>query len=208
MNKKEYGCMKKVYILLILLFIFPLSVNADKVKVKLSKCIDGDTVSVIINNEEIKVRFLAVDAPEVDKKEPYSIEAKDFTCDMLTKSKKIYLEYDKNSDKEDKYERILGWVWADDKLLQKELIQNGYAKVAYLYNDYKYTSELKEFESIAKEKKINIWSDYNPTTNTEKKEKKEKKNIYLDRLDKSYEILVIIIAGILALFTIYIKRKK
>lgn len=206
MNKKEYGCMKKVYILLILLFIFPLSVNADKVK--LSKCIDGDTVSVIINNEEIKVRFLAVDAPEVDKKEPYSIEAKDFTCDMLTKSKKIYLEYDKNSDKEDKYGRILGWVWADDKLLQKELIQNGYAKVAYLYNDYKYTSELKEFESIAKEKKINIWSDYNPTTNTEKKEKKEKKNIYLERLDKSYEILVIIIAGILALFTIYIKRKK
>ena len=199
--------MKKIFVLLFILFIIPLNVYAKKDKVKVSKCIDGDTVSVIINNEEKKVRFLAVDAPEIDLNEPYANEAKDFTCNLLTNAKKVYLEYDNNSDKEDKYERILAWVWADDILIQKELIKEGYAKIAYLYGDYKYTSELNKFEVIAKENKLNIWSDYKEEVKKEIK-KKKKIDIYLERLNKSYEILVIVLAGILALITLYLKRKK
>ena len=200
--------MKKIYILIISLFIIPLNVYAKKEEVKFSKCIDGDTITVIINKEERKVRFLAVDAPEIDTNEAYSNEAKEFTCNILTNAKKIYLEYDKNSDKEDKYERILAWVWADDILVQKELIKDGYAKIAYLYADYKYTSELSKFESIAKENKTNIWGDYKEEIKPTPTKKKKKLDIYLDRLNKSYEILVIVIAGILALITLYLKRKK
>lgn len=200
--------MKKIYILIISLFIIPLNVYAKKEEVKLSKCIDGDTITVIINKEERKVRFLAVDAPEIDTNEAYSNEAKEFTCNILTNAKKIYLEYDKNSDKEDKYERILAWVWADDILVQKELIKDGYAKIAYLYGEYKYTSELSKFESIAKENKTNIWGDYKEEIKPTPTKKKKKLDIYLDRLNKSYEILVIVIAGILALITLYLKRKK
>lgn len=202
--------MKKFYLLILVLFIIPFNVYASKTKVKLDKCIDGDTISIIINNEVKKVRFLAVDAPEIDTEEPYSIEAKDYTCKLLTNAKKIYLEYDKNSDKEDKYERILAWVWADDTLVQKELIKDGYARLAYLYGEYKYTSELNKFESVAKENKLNIWSDYKESSNkdTITKKKKSKLDIYLDRISKSYEIIVILIAGILALITLYIRNKK
>lgn len=201
--------MKRIYLLIISLFIIPLNVYAKKEEVKFSKCIDGDTLTVIINKEEKKVRFLAVDAPEIDTNEAYSNEAKEFTCNILTNAKKIYLEYDKNSDKEDKYERILAWVWADDILVQKELVKEGYAKIAYLYGDYKYTSELSKFESIAKANKTNIWGDYKEDIKSiPTKKKKKKLDIYLDRLNKSYEILVIVIAGILALITLYLKRKK
>ena len=200
--------MKKIYILIISLFIIPLNVYAKKEEVKLSKCIDGDTISVIINKEEKKVRFIAVDSPEIDKEEPYSIEAKEFTCNLVTQAKKLYLEYDKNSDETDKYDRIIAWVWADDILVQKELIKDGYARLAYLYSEYKYTSELNKFESVAKEEKKNIWSDYQPKKNKETVKKKKKIEIYLERLSKSYEILVIVIAGILALITFYIKKKK
>ena len=199
--------MKYKYLFLIIILIIPFNVYASKTKVKLDKCIDGDTISVIINNEEKKVRFLAVDAPEIDTNEPYSTEARDFTCNILKNAKKIYLEDDKNSDKEDKYERILAWVWADDILLQNELVKEGYAKIAYLYGDYKYTNELNKYEVIAKDNKLNIWNGYKEEikpTHT----KKKRLNIYLDRLNKSYEILVIVIAGILALITLYLKRKK
>lgn len=200
--------MKKLCILLIL-FIIPINAYAGKTKVKLDKCIDGDTISVIINDDIKKVRFLAVDAPEIDKEEPYSKEAKDFTCNILTNAKKIYLEYDKNSDKEDKYERILAWVWADDILVQKELVKEGYAKIAYLYNEYKYTNELNKFESYAKNDKKNIWGDYQEENDVKKpKQRKKKLDIYLDRLNKSYEIFVIVLAGILALITLYLRRKK
>ena len=191
------------------MFLIPINVYANKIKVKLNKCIDGDTISIIVNKEEKKVRFLAVDSPEIDKNEPFANEAKDFTCNILKNSKQIYLEYDKNSDKTDKYDRLLAWVWADDILVQKELIKEGYASLSYLYGDYKYTSELSLYESEAKNNKLNIWNNTEKVRKTIKRDKSKKKvDIYLDRLSKSYEIFVIVIAGILALITLYIRRKK
>ena len=206
--------MKKLITIILLLVMIPINTYASKTKVKLNKCIDGDTISILINEEEKKVRLIAVDSPEIDKEEPYSIEAREFTCNLLSNSKNVYLEYDKNADKFDKYERILAWVWADNTLVQKELVKNGFARVAYLYNEYKYSTELKEFEVYAQNKKLNIWSDYtkdNKSSNlAESKVKsiKSKTDKLLDKLNKSYEIIVIILAGILALITLYIKRKK
>ena len=40
----------------------------------------------------------------------------------MKNAKKISIEYDPDSDKTDKYERHLVWVYVDDSLLQKELI--------------------------------------------------------------------------------------
>ena len=201
--------MKKVILFLICFIILTSKCNAKKTKVYLDKCIDGDTASMIVNDVRTKVRFLAVDSPEIDTLEAYSNEAKDFTCNILTNAKNIYLEFDKNSDQYDKYDRILAWVWADDILVQNELIRNGYAKLAYLYSDYKYTSELKNFETYAKDNKLGIWGDYKVETTTKQNDEKENEpNNFLDKLNKSYEIIVIILAGILALITIYIKKKK
>ena len=66
------------------------------------------------------------------------------------------MEYEK--EKDDKYGRCLAWVFVDDELLQEQLIQKGYAKVAYLYGDYKYTSRLQEAEKKAKAERLGIWS--------------------------------------------------
>ena len=131
----------------------------EREKVTLAKCGDGDTARFIINGEEKKVRFLAIDTPEVDKNEPYSKEAKEYTCNALKNAKEIYLEYDSNSDKEDKYGRVLAFIYVDNILLQKSLIENGLAKVAYIYGDYEYVEELRETEELAKKNKIGIWQD-------------------------------------------------
>ena len=123
------------------------------------KCGDGDTARFIINNVERKVRFLAIDTPEVDKNEPYSKEAKEYTCNALKNAKEIYLEYDGNSDKEDKYGRVLAFVHVDGVLLEKSLIERGYAKVAYIYGDYNYVDELRKVEEVAKNNKVGIWEE-------------------------------------------------
>lgn len=44
-----------------------------------------------------------------------------------------------------------------NKLLQKELLKQGYAKVAYVYDDYKYLQSMKEAEVYARSKHLNIW---------------------------------------------------
>ena len=199
--------MKKIALMIILL-LFPSTVYAKKIEVKLDKCIDGDTASLIINKNKEKVRFLAIDSPEIDTNEAYSNEAKEFTCNLLTNAKRIYIEYDDNSDKKDKYDRVLAWVWADKKLVQSEIVKNGYAKVAYLYADYKYTKDLLEFENSAKVNKLNIWSENTPKEKSKNKTTKDKKTKVLNNLNKYYDIIAILIAMLLALITTKVKKKK
>lgn len=157
--------MKKSLCILILGVILwnPVLVSAEQRKVKLVKCVDGDTARFEVDGEEKRVRFLAVDTPESvhpkKKVEKYGKEASNYTCSRLTNAKKIILEYDDNSTKTDKYDRQLAWVFVDDELLQKDLVEKGYAKVAYLYGKYKYTDILKEEELKAKAKKVKIWAD-------------------------------------------------
>lgn len=161
----------------------------EKEKVTLAKCGDGDTARFIINNEEKKVRFLAIDTPEVDKNEPYSNEAKDYTCNMLKNAKEIYLEYDGNSDKEDKYGRILAFIYVDDVLLQKSLIEKGYAKVAYIYGDYAYVDELREIEEQAKSKKVGIWGE-EILPDVSEAEKETKNNENEDSFEKTINFII------------------
>lgn len=168
------------------------------VKVSFYKCSDGDTARFIISNEERKVRFLAIDTPEVDNNEPFSKVAAEYTCNRLKNAKEIYLEYDSNSDKEDKYGRILAFVHVDGELLQKELVERGYAKVAYIYGDYEHVSELRELEEIAKNNGLGIWE-----INLGDKETNEERDNSED--DIIWRIINTIIGIIKIIFDLFIK---
>ena len=161
-------------------------------KVSFYKCADGDTARFLIKGEDKKVRFLAIDTPEIDKNEPFSKEASELTCNALKNAKEIYLEYDSNSDKEDKYGRILAFVHVDGVLLQKELISHGLAKVAYIYGDYEHVLELREEEKIAKEKQIGIWQEIDLADSIEIKEEEEKDNVLLRIFDIILNIIKIL----------------
>ena len=167
---------------IIFLFIFPVLVFANtKEKVNFVKCVDGDTAKFERNNKVFTLRFLAVNTPETKspKKgvEFYGKEASNYTCNRLKEAKTIEIEYDNQSDRKDRYNRNLGWVFLDDKLLQKDLVENGYAKVDYIYGKYKYVDELKELEKIAKKDKKGLWQKENTKTN------KKNKNIFTIILD-------------------------
>ena len=134
--------MKDSIKILLGLFLFFISINtvSAREKVAFSKCVDGDTIKVLIDNEEKTIRLIAIDTPEsvsTSKEiEQNGKEASNYTCNSITNAKKIELEYEKS--KTDKYGRMIAWVWIDDILLQDELIKGGYAEVAYLYGKYKY----------------------------------------------------------------------
>ena len=157
--------MKKVIFLVITFFIgLNYCCAEEKIQVSFGSCIDGDTANLILNNEEIKVRLLAIDTPETKHptigEEPFGTKASEYTCTQLENAKKIEIEYDLNSDRLDKYDRHLVWVWVDDYLLQDEIIKEGLAEVAYLYGDYKYTGTLQDHQTIAQVNKLGIWGEY------------------------------------------------
>lgn len=157
--------MKKIVIMFLFIFIFDVVYASDRDILTDIKCIDGDTIKATINDSEETIRFIGIDTPETKystktEDEPYAVTASEYTCNKVMNANIVEIEYDPNSDNTDKYGRILGWIFVDDILLQKELVYNGYARVKYIYNDYKYLDELKEAEVSAMNNKSGIWSDY------------------------------------------------
>ena len=136
--------------------------NSDRIEVYLSSCVDGDTAWFLIDGKKVKVRFLGIDAPEIahddEEAELYGEEASNYTCNSLKKAKHIYLEYDRNSDRYDKYQRMLSWVFVDDDNLNELLVRQGYASVKYVYKDYIYIDNLCEAQIGAYQEKLGIWS--------------------------------------------------
>ena len=176
---------KIITFLFVMILIFPIRINAsEKIKVTLDRCVDGDTAVFKVKKESKKTRFLGVNTPESVKEnspvEPYGKQASNYTCNKLKKTKKIEIEYDPKSNKEDNYGRLLVWVFVDDKLLQKDLVRLGYAEVKYVYNDYLYVDELKKEEQKAKDKKLRIWSE---EAILEKQIIKENPNKNVDKID-------------------------
>lgn len=138
--------------------------NESIEKVEFEKCVDGDTVVLMINGKKTKIRFLAVDTPEsvhpTKDVELYSKEASTNTCNLLKNATTIDVEYDSNSDQKDKYDRYLAWIWVDGNLLQEIMIREGFARVSYVYGNYKYLDKLCSLQYKAMEEKKGIWQYY------------------------------------------------
>ena len=194
------------------LFIPIVSASSEKVKVTFSKCVDGDTAKVILNDKEITVRFLAVDTPETKHptkgEEPFGQEASNYTCNALKTANTIELEYDEESDKQDKYGRYLAWVWIDNKLLQDNLIQKGLAEVAYLYGDYKYTSLLQDHQVTAETNKVGKWGNEKneKISSTNQKTMNSEENTF--SLNEKYITIITIVLFVLLLIFVPNYRKK
>lgn len=122
-------------------------------KVTLSYVIDGDTAVFFVDNKEVKVRFLAIDTPEIRPiNKPFSVSAKEYTTYVLTKAKDIFLQTDSSVNLYDDTpsKRLLAWIWVDGELLNYNLVENGYALIKYI--DSKkliYLKKLYEAEKYA-----------------------------------------------------------
>ena len=161
--------MKKFYVIGLMIFLivvvglFGGILPDNRVEVVLDECVDGDTAWFLIEGKREKVRFLAIDTPESvhpeKEVEDYGMEASDYTCQVLTEANHIYLEYDLESDQYDKYERVLAWVFVDEINLSELLVENGYARVHYIYGNYRYLDTLCEKQENAYQEKIGIWKE-------------------------------------------------
>lgn len=164
-NNHVFALPLAVLFLLFSLSIFPenLSASSDndlelnkKYSATLEKCIDGDTAHFNINGKVYKTRFLYIDTPEsTNKVEPFGNVATDFSCTML-EAGNITLETDGN-ELFDKYDRLLAWVWVDNRLLQEEITRAGLVKGFYDYGDYRYEEIIHAAMEEAKEAKKGIY---------------------------------------------------
>jgi len=154
-NLKRQLLRVAILIVLFIIYQFWIVPSSSRIDIQLVECIDGDTTIFNIDGEDQKVRLLIVDSPE--RNQPYYSKASNFVCNLYKNAASIELEMDPKAEK-DNYDRLLAWIWVDDTLIQQSLLENGYAKIAYVYDDYKYTDDLRIIEESAKQDKLGLWS--------------------------------------------------
>lgn len=115
---------------------------------------DGDTIKVLHQYQEVKVRLHGVDSPE--KNQDYGTKAKQFTSEMVF-GETVSVEVRDH----DRYGRVVGWVKTPDgKVLNLELVRAGYA---WWYRDYaRNDTQLERAETQAKSARRGLWADKNP----------------------------------------------
>ena len=178
--------------------------KAEKIEVKFSEKVDGDTAKFDLNGETITVRFLGIDTSETVHptigEEPFGKEASNFTEEKLKNANKIQLEYDSHASETDKYNRHLAWIWVDDVLLQEELMKNGLAKTYMLQDNYTYAGILQEAEESAKIQKVGVW-------NEEEKEKNELEQHEIEETDYMTETILLLMAFVIGI-VVKISKKR
>lgn len=127
---------------------------------QVTRVVDGDTVKIKLNGQEETVRLLLVDTPETKHPskpvQPFGPEASSFAKQELA-GKKIEVEYD--GPKRDKYGRLLAYIWVDGKMFNQMLLEEGLARLAYVYDPpYTHYQEYMKAQNRAKNKEKGIWS--------------------------------------------------
>ncbi len=129
-----------------------------------TRVIDGDTIEVDIGGTIYKVRYIGIDAPELDDKGPeFCALAQEATRlnRELVEGKTVRLE--KDISETDRYGRLLRYVYVDDIFVNAELVRQGLAWAEPYEPDTKYQDYLEELETEARQDKIGIWREIQPS---------------------------------------------
>lgn len=140
--------------------IIQTSGSTEQIPVEVIEVTDGDTIKVKYNGNIEKVRYLLIDTPETNHhtlgKQPYGEEAKQRNKELL-KSGDVTIEFDVGNRLDD-YGRILAYVYVDDESVQGRLLEEGLARVAYIFPpNTRYLDDFEEASEVAKENNIGVW---------------------------------------------------
>ena len=127
----------------------------EKIKYKVIKVSDGDTISVkklknnVLDGDLIKVRLYGVDAPEKDQ--DFGYESKKALMNYVSKKT---IEIDIKS--KDRYGRSVGILYVDGRNINEELLRDGYV---WYYEQYDKNNERSRLlQENAMKNKLGLFS--------------------------------------------------
>lgn len=128
---------------------------------QLIRVVDGDTLVVVFNGKETKVRLIGVNTPEsVSNDSSRNTEegkiASDYVKDLLSNHSTVWLEMDE--DWYDQYDRLLAYVYLEDgTMLNEHILSIGYARTMFYAPNFKYQTRLESAEKSAKKQQAGFW---------------------------------------------------
>jgi micrococcal nuclease len=136
---------KKLFPLHLLLFVIFLGSFAEAWTLK--SCHDGDTCSFVNQGETKYVRFVGIDAPEIDQ--PFGTDAQEFT-ESLLKNKEVFIKCTGTS-----YYRATCSLAVKGDDVEDQIVKRGLAMDSPRYSGGKYAKS----QEFAKQNRLGMWAD-------------------------------------------------
>ena len=153
-SKGKYHSMKPLFLLSLLLL--SLTLFSAEIIGKVVGVSDGDTITVLddMDKGRFRIRLDKIDAPE--QKQCFGINAKNHLVSLIF-GKQVKVIY----RKKDRYKRILGIVYLQEKEINLQMVKDGFA---WHYSYFDNTKSYIEAEQKAKQNKSGLWIQENPVT--------------------------------------------
>lgn len=127
------------------------------VEAKVVHVADGDTITVEIDGQDFRLRYIGINAPELDSQIQSELarESTDFNRSLVgEKTVTLYLD---NSDT-DQYDRLLRYLFTGDVFINYEMVRQGFARAQDYPPDSACKDTLAEAEHLAQLEDLGIWA--------------------------------------------------
>lgn len=127
---------------------------------------DGDTFEVLYDSIPERVRLAEIDCPE--KSQAFGKNAKQYASDLCF-GKTVTV----SSTGRDRYGRVVGTITTQDGTnVNEELVKAGFA---WHYKQYSNNDQIDVLEDYAREQRLGLWADKNPTAPWDYRRNRRKK---------------------------------
>ena len=127
------------------------------------RVIDGDTIEVDLDGWRYTVRYIGINTPETNRPsrgvEFYGPEASARNRELV-EGKTVRMEFDVSST--DRFDRLLGYVYVDDEMVNATLISEGFAVASTFPPDTKFADRFENIQMQAMEIPSNPFQSYAP----------------------------------------------
>ncbi len=109
-----------------------------------TRVVDGDTIYVELDGKNVRIRYLQINTPE--RSDPCFSEATRANAELVS-GKTVRLVPDK--ELVDRYDRLLRFIYVDDVLVNRVLVEQGFAEVVLYPPNDKHYEEFTRLEAEA-----------------------------------------------------------
>jgi len=135
----------RLILLLLLIIAFP--AFAERVTGEIVSITDDDTVVLLVDRQQMKIRLAEIDTPE--RGQPWGNKAKQALAEKVFRE-----QVDIDITDRDRYGRFIGKIWRDDRDINKELVAEGHA---WVYRQYMTDKTLRKDVAKARERGVGLW---------------------------------------------------
>lgn len=109
---------------------------------------DGDTLTVLVDNQQVRVRLAEIDAPE--RGQPWASRSRDVLRAIVDGESIQIVETDR-----DRWGRLVGRVYLEGRDVNAEMVQRG---AAWAFLRYQTDPRFSGYQADAREARVGLWS--------------------------------------------------